>query len=161
MLRQARPAPFRRRVAALARDQRIPLVRGPHDLAERDADRKRGSGYSWCDRLSDEVAETAPEPVSMSVTRRRHAYIYGDYLAIEVDVPKVRHEFVDGEILAMAGGSDLHSALIAAVSGELYRELRGTPCGAARLEPARARPCDGECLLCRRTRGVRERRDRS
>jgi Uma2 family endonuclease len=65
----------------------------------------------------------------MVLTKPRHAYTYGDYLRLEADAPTVRHEFVDGDILAMAGGSDLHSALIAAVSGELYRELRGTPCG--------------------------------
>jgi hypothetical protein len=54
----------------------------------------------------------------MSVTKRRHAYTYGDYLRLEADVPAARHEFIDGEIMAMAGGSELHSALIAAVSGE-------------------------------------------
>jgi Uma2 family endonuclease len=65
----------------------------------------------------------------MSVTSRRHAYTYGDYLTIEADAPTVRHEFIAGEILAMAGGSELHSALIAAIGGELYGQLRGTPCG--------------------------------
>jgi Uma2 family endonuclease len=65
----------------------------------------------------------------MRVIRRRHAYTYGEYLMLEAEAPTVRHEFVDGEILAMAGGSDLHSALIAAINGELYSQLRGTPCG--------------------------------
>lgn len=65
----------------------------------------------------------------MAFAKRRHAYTYGDYLTLEADAPTVRHEFVDGEILAMAGGSALHSALIAVVNGELYRQLRGTPCG--------------------------------
>jgi Uma2 family endonuclease len=65
----------------------------------------------------------------MPATKGWHAYTYGEYLALEADAPTIRHEFVDGAILAMAGGSDLHSALIATVSGELYRELRGTPCG--------------------------------
>jgi len=65
----------------------------------------------------------------MPVTKRRHAYTYGDYLRLEADVPSARHEFDDGEITAMAGGSELHSALIAAVSGELYTQLRGTRCG--------------------------------
>ena len=65
----------------------------------------------------------------MSVHKRLHAYTYGDYLRLEADVPAARHEFVNGEIMAMAGGSELHSALIAAVSGELYAQLRGTRCG--------------------------------
>jgi Uma2 family endonuclease len=65
----------------------------------------------------------------MPVSKRRHAYTYGDYLMVEADEPFVRHEFVDGEIVAMAGGSGLHSALIAAVSGELYAQLPGTARG--------------------------------
>lgn len=65
----------------------------------------------------------------MPVSKRRHAYTYGDYLMLEADEPAQRHEFIDGEIVAMAGGTGLHSALIAAVSGELYAQLRGTPCG--------------------------------
>jgi Uma2 family endonuclease len=65
----------------------------------------------------------------MRAITRRYAYTYGEYLTLEADAPTVRHEFVEGDILAMAGGSDLHSALIAAVTGELYGALRGTPCG--------------------------------
>lgn len=65
----------------------------------------------------------------MAFAKQRYTYTYGDYLMLEADAPTVRHEFIDGEILAMAGGSDLHSALIAAVNGELYRQLRGTSCG--------------------------------
>lgn len=66
---------------------------------------------------------------NMRAAGRRYAYTYGDYLVVEADAPTVRHEFVDGDILAMAGGSELHSALIAAVTGELYLQLRGTACG--------------------------------
>lgn len=65
----------------------------------------------------------------MPASTRRHAYTYEEYLLLEADVPAIRHEFVDGDILAMSGGSELHSALIAAVTGELYQQLRGTPCG--------------------------------
>jgi Uma2 family endonuclease len=65
----------------------------------------------------------------MPAIRRRHAYTYGEYLVVEADAPTVRHQFIDGEIVAMAGGSELHSALSAAVAGELYAQLRGGPCG--------------------------------
>jgi Uma2 family endonuclease len=65
----------------------------------------------------------------MRMSRRRYAYTYGDYLMLEAEAPTLRHEFIDGEIVAMAGGSELHSALIAALSGELYAQLRGTTCG--------------------------------
>ena len=40
----------------------------------------------------------------------------------------IRHEFLDGQIYAMAGGTPEHSALVSAVSGELYLQLRGTEC---------------------------------
>jgi len=65
----------------------------------------------------------------MPANRGRHAYTYGDYLVLEADGPSIRYEFIDGEIVAIPGGSELHSALVAAVTGELYGQLRGTPCG--------------------------------
>jgi Uma2 family endonuclease len=43
---------------------------------------------------------------------------YADYLAVERDSP-VRHEFVDGVIIAMAGGSSLHSRLAGRFAGVL------------------------------------------
>lgn len=45
-----------------------------------------------------------------ALTEPRHRYTYGEYLAYEEDAA-MKHEFVDGEILAMAGGSPRHSAL--------------------------------------------------
>lgn len=45
-----------------------------------------------------------------AVTEARHRYTYGEYLAFEHDSP-TKHEFFDGEIYAMAGGSPRHSAL--------------------------------------------------
>jgi Uma2 family endonuclease len=43
-----------------------------------------------------------------------HAYRYSDYLALE-EHSLVRHEFVRGEIYAMAGGTPEHAALAATV----------------------------------------------
>ena len=45
---------------------------------------------------------------------RIHRYTYADYVALELESP-TKHEFLDGEIYAMAGGSEEHSALTAAV----------------------------------------------
>ncbi len=44
--------------------------------------------------------------------RPRHRYTYAEYLAYERD-SGLKHEYDDGEILAMAGGSRRHSALAA------------------------------------------------
>jgi Uma2 family endonuclease len=58
--------------------------------------------------------------------RRRHTF--AEFLDVEDMSPEVRHEFVDGEILAMAGGSVEHSALATAFCGLLFTHLRGGPC---------------------------------
>ncbi len=52
-----------------------------------------------------------------------HRYSFQDYLALE-EVSTVKHEFLDGEIYGMAGGSVLHAALSAAMIAALHRQLR-------------------------------------
>lgn len=58
----------------------------------------------------------------MSTTTRRLHYTYAEYLALEEESP-IRHEYLDGEIYAMAGGSPDHAALAAAVIGSLAGRL--------------------------------------
>lgn len=53
-------------------------------------------------------------PAPMSQARPLHRYTYADYVALERSSP-TKHEFLGGEIYAMAGGSEEHSALAAAV----------------------------------------------
>jgi len=48
----------------------------------------------------------------------RHRYTYAEYLAYERD-SGLKHEYDDGEILAMAGGSRRHNALASRVSAAL------------------------------------------
>jgi Uma2 family endonuclease len=48
----------------------------------------------------------------MASTGQLHRYTYRDYVALEAHSP-VRHEFVAGEIYAMAGGTPEHAALAA------------------------------------------------
>jgi Uma2 family endonuclease len=52
---------------------------------------------------------------------------YSEYLALEQRTG-VRHEFVDGEAWAMAGGTKRHSAVKTNLAGEIYVALRGSPC---------------------------------
>lgn len=52
---------------------------------------------------------------------------YAEYLAAEAK-SDVRHEFLDGQVYALAGGTPEHAALAAAVIGELRNALRGKPC---------------------------------
>ena len=54
-------------------------------------------------------------------------YTYAEHLAFE-ESSNVKHEFLDGQIYAMAGGTPEHAALAAAVIGLLFPELRGGRC---------------------------------
>ena len=59
--------------------------------------------------------------------RRLHRYTYAEYVALERESP-TKHEFLDGEIYAMAGGSEEHSALAAEVIRALGNALGDRPC---------------------------------
>jgi Uma2 family endonuclease len=63
----------------------------------------------------------------MSASASCRHYTLDDYLGVE-EVSAVRHEFLDGQIFAMAGGTPEHAALSAAVVVLLGSKLRGGPC---------------------------------
>ena len=58
----------------------------------------------------------------MSTSARRVHYTYAEYLVLEEE-SSIRHEYLDGEIYAMAGGSPDHAALAAAIIGMLRGRL--------------------------------------
>ncbi len=58
----------------------------------------------------------------MAAPTRLHRYSFQDYLALE-EISTVKHEFLDGEMYAMGGGSVLHAALSAAVVAFLHARL--------------------------------------
>jgi Uma2 family endonuclease len=60
-------------------------------------------------------------------TGRHHRYTYQEYVELELESP-TKHEFLDGEIYAMAGGSEDHSALAAEVLRALGNGLEDSPC---------------------------------
>jgi Uma2 family endonuclease len=63
----------------------------------------------------------------MSEPRRLHRYTYADYVALEM-ISTGKHEFLDGEIYAMAGRSEEHSALAAAMVHALGNAVGERPC---------------------------------
>jgi Uma2 family endonuclease len=63
----------------------------------------------------------------MTQAAPRHSYTLRDYLDVE-EVSVVRHELIDGEIVAMAGGTPEHAALASAIPTLLGGQLRGQPC---------------------------------
>jgi Uma2 family endonuclease len=52
---------------------------------------------------------------------------YADYLAFE-ETSEQKHEFIDGLVFAMAGGSYEHARLAGRVMIALARALEGRPC---------------------------------
>lgn len=54
-------------------------------------------------------------------------YSFAEYVAFE-QTSNVKHEYLDGRIYAMAGGSPEHAALAAAVNGLLFGQLKAGPC---------------------------------
>jgi Uma2 family endonuclease len=63
----------------------------------------------------------------MVQARRLHRYTYAEYVALERE-SSTKHEFLDGEIYAMAGGSEEHSALAAEVLRVLGNGIGDRPC---------------------------------
>ncbi|HEX9459364.1 MAG TPA: Uma2 family endonuclease [Thermoanaerobaculia bacterium] len=63
----------------------------------------------------------------MSELRGLHRYTYADYVALE-SLSTGKHEFLDGEIYAMAGGSEEHSALAAEMVRVLGNAVGERPC---------------------------------
>jgi Uma2 family endonuclease len=77
------------------------------------------SGYSYVRAIM----------ATMAAPAHRIRYTYREYLALETS-SNVKHEFLDGQIYAMAGGTPEHAALAAAAIGLLLPPLRGGPCRA-------------------------------
>jgi len=63
----------------------------------------------------------------MAVPAHRLDYTYADYLAFEAS-SNVKHEFLDGQIYALAGGTPEHAALASAITGLLFPALRQGRC---------------------------------
>jgi Uma2 family endonuclease len=63
----------------------------------------------------------------MAEPARKITHTFAEYLALEA-ASDTRHEYLNGEIFAMAGGTIEHGALAANAIGELRGGLRGRPC---------------------------------
>jgi Uma2 family endonuclease len=63
----------------------------------------------------------------MVASRTQRRYTFDDYLSVE-EMSRVRHEYIDGEILAMAGGTPENAALSAAIVVLLGKKLAGGTC---------------------------------
>jgi Uma2 family endonuclease len=59
--------------------------------------------------------------------RRHHKYTYADYVGLE-RYSDVKHEYLDGEIYAMAGGSEDHSSIAANMIAIFVNATGERPC---------------------------------
>lgn len=57
----------------------------------------------------------------------RPHYSFREYLQVE-EGSTIKHEFLDGDIFAMAGGTPEHAAVAANVIATLHRQLAGSGC---------------------------------
>jgi Uma2 family endonuclease len=69
------------------------------------------------------------ENAEMGMPRLKPLYTVDEYLAIE-RAAEDRHEYVDGQIYAMAGESGEHGDISVNVVGLLFGQLKGKPCRA-------------------------------
>lgn len=63
----------------------------------------------------------------MSLPREFPHYSSDEYLALEREAEE-RHEYLDGQVYAMAGESPEHGIICTNLGGQLYSQLRGKPC---------------------------------
>ncbi|PYQ29038.1 MAG: Uma2 family endonuclease [Acidobacteria bacterium] len=63
----------------------------------------------------------------MAEPHRHHRYTYASYVALE-KYSDTKHEFLDGQIYAMAGGSRDHAALAMTIGRELLNAMQGRDC---------------------------------
>jgi len=63
----------------------------------------------------------------MSLKQANHPITEHDYLQGEL-VAKTKHEFIDGDVYAMAGASEYHNLLSGNIFAELKNQLKYTPC---------------------------------
>ena len=63
----------------------------------------------------------------MNEPARKLSVSYAEYLEQE-QASDIKHELLNGEIFAMAGGTPEHGRLSSKVTGALLAELRGRPC---------------------------------
>ena len=64
----------------------------------------------------------------MSQATHHHRFSFADYVEVDAEGQLFKHEFLDGQVWAMSGGTPEHAARCVAVSTLLSTALSGKPC---------------------------------
>ena len=96
------------------------------DNSEPIADPARTLGIRVCVRMKSMNPRPELMEPEMSAAPHRRLTV-AEYLAIE-RASEQKHEFIDGEVFAMAGASRQHNEIKENLGGELYSRLKGGPC---------------------------------
>jgi Uma2 family endonuclease len=84
------------------------------------------AGYSVHNKTAQVHAHILSE-ASMSLAAPKLLLTPQEYLNGERD-SEIKHEYIDGEVYAMAGASEAHNTICIALSSQLYTHLRGKGC---------------------------------
>ncbi len=85
----------------------------------------------------------------MGLAQPQASYTIEEYLAFERTAEE-RHEFLDGEIYAMAGEGDDHGDISVNICGELHAQLKGKDCRARLKIPKFAAALSLACAMRQR-----------
>jgi Uma2 family endonuclease len=64
----------------------------------------------------------------MTALPHDHSLSIEEYLELDQSSLEIRYEYIDGQIIMLAGGSTHHAIISATMTGILYNALRGQPC---------------------------------
>lgn len=104
------------------------LAPGPHHLRILRQLLRFSIGPSVCRRLGQlGAARRAWDAAGVTGTAHDVRYPYAEFVALEAS-SNTKHEYLAGQIFAMAGGSPEHAAVTAAVARHLGNQLLAGPC---------------------------------
>ncbi len=82
----------------------------------------------WIHYMADMEGGVSESPAAQYASQRRFLSV-DEYLKLEETSP-IRHEYIAGEVFAMAGATKRHNVICMNVVGALVAHLRGGPCRA-------------------------------
>jgi len=93
--------------------------------------------YLWVMGMMQKATSVKKMGATMNLNLAPEQISEADYLQCEL-LAETKHEYIDGQVHAMAGASENHNLLSVNILTELKTRLKGTPCRtfiAVKLDP--------------------------